>query len=76
MKKCQCKGCEERSEACHDRCEKYKAWKEERDEVKAWLTEQNGPVVKGGTYYNRYTGKIEPARRGINRRDRIKIKSR
>ena len=23
---CPCKGCDERHEACHDRCERYRAW--------------------------------------------------
>ena len=24
---CPCRGCPERHEACHDHCERYKAWK-------------------------------------------------
>ena len=28
-----CKGCTERFTACHDKCEKYKAWKSRLDEV-------------------------------------------
>jgi hypothetical protein len=27
MSCCPCKGCTERYEACHDHCERYKAWK-------------------------------------------------
>lgn len=29
-----CKGCEERFPACHDSCEKYQAWKKDREEAK------------------------------------------
>lgn len=28
-----CKDCADRHEACHDKCEKYKAWKSRLDEV-------------------------------------------
>lgn len=26
-----CKGCPDRHEACHDHCERYRAWKQERE---------------------------------------------
>ncbi len=39
-----CKGCQDRHPACHDMCEKYKAWKTERDAAMAWLREQNQQV--------------------------------
>lgn len=29
-----CKGCEERHEACHGTCERYKAWRAELDRIK------------------------------------------
>ena len=35
--KCPCRGCEERYEACHDRCEKYKEWKVEHEAARKWL---------------------------------------
>ena len=28
-----CKDCPDRHTACHDHCEKYKAWKEEHDRI-------------------------------------------
>ena len=30
MKVSPCKGCADRSPGCHDRCDKYRAWKDER----------------------------------------------
>ncbi len=30
-----CKGCEDRHYLCHSTCEKYIAWKQEHDELKA-----------------------------------------
>ena len=30
---CPCRGCEERQEACHGHCERYKEWKEELDRL-------------------------------------------
>lgn len=35
------RNCPGRTAGCHAECEKYKAWKKEREEVKAWLNEQN-----------------------------------
>lgn len=35
IEKCPCSGCGERFPACHDGCDKYKAWKEKRSEVLA-----------------------------------------
>lgn len=32
---CPCDGCLRRYEACHDRCERYQAWKYQRSEVLA-----------------------------------------
>lgn len=30
---CPCKGCESRQLSCHSKCDEYKAWKAERDEI-------------------------------------------
>ena len=32
---CPCKGCDERHKACWDKCEKYTAWKMDREEMLA-----------------------------------------
>ena len=37
MKKGPCLGCGDRAEKCHGSCEKYKAWKKEDENMKAWL---------------------------------------
>lgn len=36
--------CPGRKSGCHDHCEKYLAWKEERQKVKAWLSHENRTV--------------------------------
>lgn len=42
-----CKGCTDRFTACHDKCEKYKAWKTRLDEVNKRRKEYNEkPFVK------------------------------
>lgn len=44
-----CKGCEERFPACHDVCEKYQAWKQERAKTKEKIrrfNELEGVVIK------------------------------
>ena len=42
-----CKDCEDRFTACHDKCEKYKAWKSRLDEVNKRRKEYNErPFVK------------------------------
>ena len=32
---CPCKDCEERNPACHDRCERYKVWKKNLQDMRA-----------------------------------------
>lgn len=32
---CPCDGCRMRHEACHDKCDRYKAWKYKRSEILA-----------------------------------------
>lgn len=42
-----CKGCNERFTACHDKCEKYKAWKQRLAEVNKRRKEySNKPFVQ------------------------------
>lgn len=36
-----CKDCKDRFTACHDKCEKYKAWKSRLDEVNKRRKEYN-----------------------------------
>ena len=43
--KCPCKGCEERHEACHDRCEYYKQWKVEHEASKKYTQEKNMALI-------------------------------
>ena len=33
MKDCPCKGCQDRTEGCHSRCERYKECKRKHDEI-------------------------------------------
>ena len=35
--KCPCKGCTDRTLTCHGVCDRYKAWKTEEADKKAWL---------------------------------------
>ena len=42
-----CKDCVDRHTACHDKCEKYKAWRERLDEVNQRRKEySNKPFVQ------------------------------
>lgn len=41
-----CKGCERRTIDCHAECDDYKAWREWRKEVAAWLKDHRGPTSK------------------------------
>ena len=46
-----CKGCSDRYTACHDKCEKYKAWKSQLDEVNKRRKEYEAkPFVKYNPY--------------------------
>ena len=46
-----CKGCAERFTACHDKCEKYKAWKSRLDEINKRRKEYEAkPFVKYNPY--------------------------
>ena len=40
-----CMACAERKPACHDQCEKYKEWKEERDNLKKWLRGHHSTLI-------------------------------
>lgn len=40
MKIAPCKDCTERHKACHDSCDKYKAWKAELDAMRSKIAEQ------------------------------------
>lgn len=42
---CPCRGCEERTPACHDACKKYGEWKKEREAVKNYNREQNRVLI-------------------------------
>ena len=54
-----CKGCEERHEGCHGECERYKAWKEERDRIREDLYRQkmNEKILSNYTIENVYRAK-------------------
>lgn len=41
MEKAPCKDCQQRFEACHDTCQKYKAWKAAHDAEAAYTKEMN-----------------------------------
>ena len=46
-----CKDCTDRFATCHDKCEKYKAWKSRLDEVNKRRKEYNEkPFVKYNPY--------------------------
>ena len=42
---CPCKGCEDRFEACHDKCEMYKMWKAEHEASKKYVHEKNMAMI-------------------------------
>lgn len=60
-----CKDCPEREVGCHARCEKYKAYKEDRTKECIWLIKKNQSSVKPKTCkYKKSSGRYEaPARR-------------
>jgi len=43
-----CKGCTDRHEACHDTCERYKAWKIEHDASREWMRQMTLSVTSKG----------------------------
>ena len=46
-----CKGCNERFTACHDKCDKYKEWKRDLDELNKRRKEyENKPFVRYNPY--------------------------
>ena len=77
MIKAPCKNCPERHEACHDRCEKYRAFRDERVKVNEWLTKaNNGAVTPPRRHYSVSTHGYVTSPRGINRKERVKRKAR
>ena len=74
MVKSPCNGCEERHEKCHGSCEKYRAFQEENRKAKEWLREKNGQVIPANVIYNASMKRFESKPRGINWRERIKVK--
>ena len=38
---CPCKGCKDREQGCHGRCERYSAWQERNAKVKHWLMQMD-----------------------------------
>lgn len=45
-----CKGCNERHYKCHSECQKYKEWKQEQEDIKNYLKEQNRDEHKQNEY--------------------------
>jgi len=74
MSKSQCKGCQDRRVGCHGSCEKYKAFQEENRKVKEWLRDQNGQIMPANVTYNTSMKRYETRPRGINWRERTKVK--
>ena len=60
--------CEGRCPGCHDKCEKYKAWKEEWEKAKEYLRRENQPETinersKRISWQNkRYGSRSKPAK--------------
>lgn len=53
--KCPCKGCPDRHEACHDRCERYKGWKAAHDAQRIAIREEKDldATLNAGTFARR-----------------------
>ncbi len=65
-----CNGCKERHEGCHGECERYKAWKEERDRKREEIYKQktSQKILSDYTIENVYRAKtrVNPMKkRGI-----------
>ena len=75
MKKAPCKECEERYPGCHDKCQRYIETKKKNIEEHKWLTMKNKEHmgISAAHYDKRYGRYIFPEK-GINRRNRIKIR--
>ena len=58
-----CQGCEERSAACHDKCEKYQAASAEHKKELQWLRQQNETYSSPGVHYRKSIGRYECSRR-------------
>lgn len=67
-----CKGCGDRAEGCHGRCERYAAFKEENRKRKAWLRRENEGKVMPAIRYDATMKKWMNPPRGINRRVKMK----
>ena len=73
MIKAPCKNCPERHEACHDQCQKYIAFRDEKLKQNLWMSMKNQYSVKpSGAKYNKNMGAYVFPQRGINRRNRTK----
>ena len=68
-----CKGCEERHEACHDHCQKYIAFRDEKIKQNEWMSMKNQETLRPSrATFNKNMGKFTYPQRGINRRERTK----
>lgn len=59
IKQCCTKECPDRRPACHDSCEKYKAWKRENQKEKAYTKEKEyaGKIDRNGFDQEFWMGK-------------------
>lgn len=53
-----CKGCKERYEKCHEKCPRYRKWKEEWEKEKEWNRRKLAPIFEA---YGRRRTAIENA---------------
>lgn len=65
MTKCPCQACTDRHFNCHTMCRRYKDWKKENDDTKAWLKDQR-PCASDRTF-QAYYEKIRRRARGQER---------
>ena len=62
-----CKGCENRTLACHDKCEAYRLEREEALKKKKWLKEKSNHITSRVTKYFYGDGAARNAYRNLYR---------
>ena len=60
-----CKGCVERAQGCHGKCERYKAFKAKREAENNWLREMNQSAQVNRTKYDPISKKYRTPMRRI-----------
>ena len=59
-----CKGCVDRHENCHSECEKYKEYRQELEDYKAWLHATRGQEIAASAKPWRYKNRVKHSNKG------------